>query len=1231
MAVNEQARRNAQLAQGMSTRQTPTSTATVQRLQSNNLQDRIANKIRTTFPQTVERLRKFGQTPVKLTQSEQNLLTDAQFIAQEAARGGSKLVPFVGNYLYEKAIKPSMGGELAPATKRGEMAGKVAYVAPAAATLRAAPSMGLSYGVKSATLSGVLSKALGGSFTEGATEGFVNAPVIGMVGTITNPIIGKSVALTGRSIKNPFTKQLATRSVSSILNIAEGVPMDMALGQQPLTTQSIVIDGISGFLLTPGANKDLVDSVLDLQKNKLDASKKSILKVQEALQKPESKEIIKQASDDIESGKSVGQIEDEALGFKPGVKQEFDNALLKKDKNTIIKLLPNVPDEYKQRFKTEIEIATGQKLPAPTNPKTQELLNKIIRNFEVAQEARTKQEDIYTEQRARRVAEAEQLGEELTGKKLQIARKGVLSGEFDKVEMKPEDTITKEDVDYLFNEIENIKDLTFFERLRAKDALEQLFTEGKPPIQSDLNILKRIYGENFADEVKKNSKSFRGLGEQIIETLGLTRALTTIGDFSAIFRQGFWFSTRKEFWKNLPKAFRYAFDPNYTRQQMEAIYELESIRAQAEIPVGQRLAITELEGGLSKGEEAFLGSAIINKVPVLGKIARGSERSYVGFLNSLRAAAYETMYQEAKKSGALDADPKLLSKMAEYVNSATGRGNLNDLPEAAQGIMNAVLFSPRLQKSRIDLLNPLKFPMMGSFIRRQYARDLISNVTLGLTVLGLAKLAGAEVGTDPTSADFGKIKVGNTRVDIWGGFQQYAVLLSRLWLGRKTSSVTGIESEFTGALDILKGDFSKGSGFNPNNMLTILTDFAENKTSPNTRLALSLFRGLKDANGNKLSLTTEALNITVPLILQQFVEAYEQEGLGFAIATTLPAAVGFNVATYGEQVPRIGETESGAPKVEYAYEPTFGDIVKEKLAGIPYTTLSQQEQEVLIAKRDRETAEKFAIQEAKKRVKKTGRTEIVAGKEIRLVQGEPTEYKLKELSYQPQDPAIAVEDDILAEGFFRNITGSENVPQELLNYLDRSPERAISNRVIAKIYKNDPNIVKYLEDRGLFTEDMANRIVLEKAIENPDQAQQIVYKRLNNLVTRKEEIGTDGANLILTGVQEGVIDRELANKIVSDYKGAMTKSAKNKLIGDVAVYKMTEREAPVTERETYLKKYINEIKTTDNEVGADAINYLIKLYEQDFISKTSIRKILQGESATDSAIEKYKKFINTIE
>ncbi len=47
------------------------------------------------------------------------------------------------------------------------------------------------------------------------------------------------------------------------------------------------------------------------------------------------------------------------------------------------------------------------------------------------------------------------------------------------------------------------------------------------------------------------------------------------------------------------------------------------------------------------------------------------------------------------------------------------------------------------------------------------------------------------MGLDPASADFGKIKVGDTRIDIAGGFQQYLRLAGELATHSYESSTTG--------------------------------------------------------------------------------------------------------------------------------------------------------------------------------------------------------------------------------------------------------------------------------------------------------------------------------------------------------------------------------------------------------------------------------------------------------
>lgn len=51
---------------------------------------------------------------------------------------------------------------------------------------------------------------------------------------------------------------------------------------------------------------------------------------------------------------SVEDIIEKKEGWKPGTKKIFDTALLRKDRKTVLKMLPMVPKAYKQAFSKNI-------------------------------------------------------------------------------------------------------------------------------------------------------------------------------------------------------------------------------------------------------------------------------------------------------------------------------------------------------------------------------------------------------------------------------------------------------------------------------------------------------------------------------------------------------------------------------------------------------------------------------------------------------------------------------------------------------------------------------------------------------------------------------------------------------------------------------------------------------------------------------------------------------------
>src|SRR5690606_16214547 len=128
-------------------------------------------------------------------------------------------------------------------------------------------------------------------------------------------------------------------------------------------------------------------------------------------------------------------------------------------------------------------------------------------------------------------------------------------------------------------------------------------------------------------------------------------------------------------------------------------------------------------------------------------------------------------------------------------------------------------------------LNPYEYWKAPKAARKEALKSLFSIVGVGGTLGSLANMSGlGEVSLDPTNSDFGKIRIGNVRIDPYGGFQQYAAFASRLLSGRTTSPVTGISRDF-------------GTGFTDPNRGSISQRFVESKLNPTTSLILNLWRG----------------------------------------------------------------------------------------------------------------------------------------------------------------------------------------------------------------------------------------------------------------------------------------------------------------------------------------------------------------------------------------------------
>lgn len=363
---------------------------------------------------------------------------------------------------------------------------------------------------------------------------------------------------------------------------------------------------------------------------------------------------------------------------------------------------------------------------------------------------------------------------------------------------------------------------------------------------------------------------------------GVAKSVRASFDNSAIFRQGWktlW--TNPVVWqKNARKTFGDLAKVGIMKQdvQREVMADIVS-RPNYDKYSKMKLAIGNIE-------EEF-PSSIQNKIPGVGRIFKASEAAYENFLYRTRADVADKYLEIAKAGGVNINDKKQLAAMGKIINSLTGRGSLGagEGSRAVSSWTNNLFFSIRFLKSNIDVLTGHALSHdMTPFARKQAATNLLKIISGTAAVLTIANaLKPGSVETDPRSANFGKIKIGNTTFDVSAGMGSLIVLADRQIKGQTKSSTTGIITNY-------------GSGYGQHSRFDGIQDFITGKFSPTAAAARDIMEG-KDFNGNKPTLLSTAKNTLVPMPVTNAVDNYKDPNSAPLLATVIADGLGIGAST----------------------------------------------------------------------------------------------------------------------------------------------------------------------------------------------------------------------------------------------------------------------------------------------------------------------------------------------
>ena len=536
----------------------------------------------------------------------------------------------------------------------------------------------------------------------------------------------------------------------------------------------------------------------------------------------------------------------------------------------------------------------------PTLPLTKEQLisKELEKQIRKTSAKSSEQEMIISQERGRRMSEFETNAEKnnWTGQKYAEELNKALSGSIKRLQFEPiEKKFLPDAIDGMFDMIRTSPALTEWEHPSTNAGLWKIL-RGEMPEPAQLLKLQDVFGSDVVKAIMDKRGFWKKAVDMLYDTGNIPRSLMASFDLSAPFRQGVLLVTKPTiFFPAIAKQLKYFASPEAYEESIAAIRARPTYKSMRRGDV----VFTNM-GKASAGREETFISTLADKIPGV----KASNRAYSGYLNQLRADYFDYMFNRALKRFERNPDkyanPEhnvlLLKAMGKLVNSATGRGSIKGFEKWGKPL-NAFFFSPRLLASRINFMNPayyesLKVPgvrkpgFVGKikpdrFVEAEALKLAGEGLATGSAVLGLAKLAGADVDLNPTHSDFAKIKIGNTRIDIMGGFAQYW----RFVAGMGEYMYKEIDKDILGN----ENQKIKRTGD------AIITRFIESKSAPAASLVWDFFKG-KGYIDKDFNLPKEVIERLIPML---FMDAKDliQENPELA-PLIIPSILGVGIDTY---------------------------------------------------------------------------------------------------------------------------------------------------------------------------------------------------------------------------------------------------------------------------------------------------------------------------------------------